>query len=156
MATLEPANKAFWLSRLCESNYAKLAGLVPHLSGIEKAAIAEVPGKPSLHMNVKERCPYTLTLELTHSFTDEGEFCLEPGLQLRVYLDARSVEVLSDTDRPSVTLAVDHFGDPRKVLDYKWNLNYFLSRWLDHCQSSNYRFIFADTAEPLVSSAMAL
>ncbi|NTV79110.1 MAG: DUF1249 domain-containing protein, partial [Clostridiales bacterium] len=26
------------------------------------------------------------------------------------------------------------------IMDYKWRLNYFLSKWLDHCLQADYQF----------------
>ena len=149
MSFLNASNKSYWLSRLCEANYAKILALIPDLPRIERSVTATVVGKPSLHIRVLERCPYTLTLELTHSFSEGFESLFEPAVHLRVYLDARAVEVLSDHDRPSIAFALERYPQPRQVLDYKWTLNYFLSRWLDHCAQSRYRFVSPDESSQL-------
>lgn len=150
MSLLEPSNKAYWLARLCESNYDKIRGLIPCFKQIGDTATAIVEGKPALHIRVLERGPYTLTLELTHSFSEGFELLFEPALRLRVYLDARAVEVLSDNDRPCLVRAMEANPKPRQVLDYKWQLNYFLSRWLDHCAESRFCFASSDQTDSIM------
>lgn len=139
MSRFLPRNRSYWLAKLCEANYERLTLLVPDLEDIRSAVKASVQGKPALHIRLLERSPYTLTLELTHAFNRAmGELC-EPAVRVRVYLDVRSVEVLSDHCRPEVRDALRDEATPQTVLDYKWSLNYFLSRWLDHCVKARYR-----------------
>ncbi len=136
MSIFQPAEKSFWLQKVCESNYEKLANLIPDLARIDEAAVARVNGKPSLHLRLLERSPYTLVLELTHDFARLDE----PAVKIRVSLDAKTAEALSDHCRPFVLDAVKDRSSAKSVLDYKWSLNYFLARWLDHCLQSDYRF----------------
>ena len=132
-----PIEKSLWLQKVCESNYRKLRHLIPDLTGLGSAASAHVPGKPPLFLRLLDRSPHTLTLELTHGF---GKV-LEPAVKIRVCLDAKTAEVLSDSSRPSVFEVLGgQKAFTHSVLDYKWTLNYFLMRWLDHCLSSQYRF----------------
>jgi uncharacterized protein YqiB (DUF1249 family) len=140
MSVLNPVNKSYCLAKLCEANYAKLVALIPGLAYIPETATASADGKPSLHLKLIERSPYTLTLELTHCFTWEFGALLEPAVRIRIYLDARAAEVLSDHARPCVLAALKDERSADKVLDYKWSLNYFLSQWLDHCLQSRYHF----------------
>ncbi|MGZ8216022.1 DUF1249 domain-containing protein [Methylomagnum sp.] len=140
MSAFYPAEKAFWLHKVCEANYRKLADLIPDLSQMGDAATALADGKPALHVRLLERSPYTLTLELTHDFAGGYEALAEPAVKIRVCLDAKTAEALSDATRPSVLDALRHETSAGAVLDYKWTLNYFLARWLDHCLSSAYRF----------------
>ncbi|BBL76206.1 DUF1249 domain-containing protein [Methylomagnum ishizawai] len=140
MSAFHPLDKAFWLHRVCESNYQKLSDLIPGLAGIEASATALAGGKPALHLHVLERSRYTLLLELTHAFAPGQGMALEPKVRIRVCLDAKTAEALCDTHHPSVWEALEAAPSPRRVLDYKWGLNYFLARWLDHCLSSDYRF----------------
>lgn len=135
-----PQEKSYWLAQVCEANYRRLLSLIPDLAAVPKTAVARVEGKPSLHLAMLERSAYTLTLELTHSFAWEFEALSEPAVKIRVYLDACAAEVLSDRERPFVHDALGRRSDARGVMDYKWTLNYFLSRWLDHCIAANYRF----------------
>lgn len=140
MSVFYPAEKSFWLHKVCEANYRKLTDLVPDLTRIGATATAKAQNKPALHLRLLERSPYTLTLELTHDFARGYEPLAEPAVRIRVCLDSKTAEVLSDACRPFVLDALRDEASARAVLDYKWSLNYFLARWLDHCLSSDYRF----------------
>jgi len=138
MSLLDPHEKSYWLAKICEANFERLLRLAPDLASLPASTIAQAQGKPLLHLALLEQSPYTLTLELSHCFGVES--LLEPAVKIRVYLDARAVEVLSDHARPPVRAALRREPKARDVMDYKWTLNYFLSRWLDHCLASDYRF----------------
>ena len=140
MSIFNTVDKSLWLHRVCEANFERLAGLVPDLGQIGDAATAHARNQPVLHLRLLERSPYTLTLELTHDFSRDLAPRAEPGVRLRVCLDARTVEMVSDHYRPFVLDALRDEPTARDVLDYKWSLNYFLARWLDHCLASEYRF----------------
>jgi uncharacterized protein YqiB (DUF1249 family) len=140
MSVFYPAEKSFWLHKVCEANYRKLTHLVPDFNRIGDAATASAQDKPALHLRLLERSPYTLTLELTHDFAQGYEPRTEPAVRIRVCLDSQTAEVLCDACRPVVLDALRDDRTARAVLDYKWSLNYFLARWLDHCLSSEYRF----------------
>ena len=136
MSAFYPVEKSFWLHKVCEANFHKLTHLVPELSRLNSTAVARAQDKPALHLRLLERSPYTLTLELTHDF----EALAEPAVRIRVSLDAKTCEVLSDHCRPSALDALRDAATARAILDYKWTMNYFLARWLDHCLSNQYRF----------------
>jgi uncharacterized protein len=140
MTAFNPVEKSLCLHKVCEANYRKLASLVPGLLQISDIATAVVAGKPALHLRLIERSPFTLLLELTHDFADGHAALAEPAVMIRVCLDARTVEMLSDYTRPLVHQALSEPMIPSAVLDYKWSLNYFLSRWLDHCLVGHYQF----------------
>jgi uncharacterized protein YqiB (DUF1249 family) len=140
MSVFCPVEKSLWLQRVCEANYRKLADLVPDLEGLAHAASAGASGKPNLHLRLLDRSPYTLTVELTHDFPRDTAFAAEPAVRIRVCLDSKTAEALSDHCRPCVLDALRHDPSAGAVLDYKWSLNYFLARWLDHCLSNDYRF----------------
>lgn len=140
MSVLNPVNKSYWLASLCEWNYRKLNQLIPDLAIIPSAAALQAEGKPSLIVRLIERSPYTLTVELSHSFDWGFESLMEPAVRIRIYLDACAAEVLSDHERPFVLEALKEGPSLQSVMDYKWSLNYFLSQWLDHCLKSSYRF----------------
>ena len=142
------------LQHVCEANYERLLRLVPDLLRIPAKATARVPGKPDLHLTLLERSPFTLVLELTHDFAAGFAALAEPAVRIRVCLDACTVEMLSDHVRSRVHEALRDELLPEAVLDYKWSLNYFLMRWLDHCLASRYQFCpgVADLEKGLVSA----
>ncbi|MGR8935353.1 MAG: DUF1249 domain-containing protein [Gammaproteobacteria bacterium] len=147
MARIEPVNKSLCLEHLCASNFQKLLRLIPDLACLEQTAAGYAPGKPDLQLTILEKAPYTLTLQLSHSFPlQKCEPVFEPALKIRVYLDAQLVEVLRDHVRCDAANAIKNPGKSREIMDYKWTLNYFLQKWLDHCLQMHYRF-HADAAE---------
>jgi uncharacterized protein YqiB (DUF1249 family) len=147
MGRIEPLNKSLCLEYLCASNYQKLLRLIPDLTALEQAAAGYARGKPSLQLTILEKAPYTLTLQLSHCFTLQNPGPLfEPALKIRVYLDAQLAEVLRDHERCDTASAIKNPGKSREIMDYKWTLNYFLQKWLDHCLQMRYRF-HADAVE---------
>lgn len=140
MSSFTPVEKSFWLHRVCEANYHRLNRLVPGFEGMSTVvtAVPQAPGKPALKFRLLERSPFTLVLEVTHDFEGPFQMLEEPQVRLRVSLDAKTVEMLSDRERPDLIDALGKGPAPARVLDYKWTLNYFLSRWLDHCIEAEY------------------
>ena len=140
MPTINLIDKSFSLEQICETNYHKLIRLIPELSSIKQNAIGYASGKPALHIEIIEKAPYTLTLLLSYCFSMKPENLLEPAVKIRVYLDARLVEVLRDHVRPDVRRAFQDPGQIHDIMDYKWSLNYFLEKWLNHCLQTDYQF----------------
>lgn len=141
MSRLKPLNKFRCLQEVCESNYRKLLRLIPQLPCLKRRAVARLGGKPALYLELKDRAPYTVTLELSYCLKHGPQPVFEPALKFKVYLDVRMVEVLSDCER-----APGYLGTPAssEVLERKWLLNYFLDKWLDHCLYHGYRFAAVD------------
>ncbi|CAG7856166.1 hypothetical protein MCAMS1_00558 [biofilm metagenome] len=140
MSLLNPINKSYCLEQVCASNYEKLFRLIPDLCGVKVQATGVAPNHTALYLQVIEQTPYTMTVELSHSFLDEPDELLEPAVRIRVYLDAQLAEVLSDHARPHVGHVYKDFSLCREIMNYKWRLNYFLQKWLDHCLAKNYQF----------------
>jgi len=149
MSSIQPVNKAMYLEQLCENNYQKLLRLIPDLSCLEDIAIGYSQGKPSLHVRILEKSTYTVTLTLSHCFQKNNRQLLEPAVKIRVYLDAGLVEVLRDHVRTPVFRVYRNPGQSREIMGYKWSLNYFLSKWLDHCLQTDYAF--SSDALPVVA-----
>ncbi len=140
MGQLTPVNTAFCLEQLCESNYRKLFRLIPDLRSFADAAVGYTDQQPALYLDVLERNPYTLTISLSHCFGRTLNELLEPAVKIRVYLDAQVAEVIRDHARPDVSTVIKDPGSSLEIRDYKWRLNYFLEKWLDHCLKTDYRF----------------
>lgn len=140
MNLLNPINKSYCLEQVCASNYEKLFRLIPGLCGVKSQAVGTAPNNTTLYLRVIEQTPFTMTVELSHSFLDEPDKLLEPAVRIRVYLDAQLAEVLSDHARPHVERVYKDFSLCREIMHYKWRLNYFLQKWLDHCLAKNYQF----------------
>lgn len=107
----------------------------------KETAIGLAPHHTTLYLEIIERTPYTMTVELSHCFINKNrdEF-LAPAVKIRVYLDAQLAEVLSDHARAGVAQVFKDPGLSREIMNYKWRLNYFLQKWLDHCLKNDYLF----------------
>ena len=136
MSFVNPINKSICLEQVCESNYQKLFKLIPDLLAFQETAIGLASSHTTLYLEIIERTPYTLTLELSHCFNKN----LAPAVRIRVYLDAQLAEVLSDHARAGVAQVFRDPGLSREIMNYKWRLNYFLQKWLDHCLKKGYLF----------------
>jgi uncharacterized protein YqiB (DUF1249 family) len=86
-------------------------------------------------------------VELSHCFNRDSNEFLAPAVKIRVYLDAQLAEVLSDHARASVAQVFKNPGLSSEIMNYKWRLNYFLQKWLDHCL--NKKYLFSSNAEAL-------
>jgi uncharacterized protein YqiB (DUF1249 family) len=146
MNFVNPVNKSICLEQVCESNYQKLFKLIPDLMAFQETAIGLAPHHTTLHLEIIERTPYTMTVELSHCFNRDREKFLAPAVKIRVYLDAQLAEVLSDHARAGVTQVFKDPGLSLEIMNYKWRLNYFLQKWLDHCLKKDYLFS-ADAAK---------
>ncbi|WP_411727675.1 DUF1249 domain-containing protein [Methyloglobulus sp.] len=140
MSFLNPINKSLCLEQVCASNYQKIFRLIPDLCAVKDNAIGLAANNTTLHLQIIEQATYTLTIELSHCFSKKPDELLEPAVRIRIYLDAQLAEVLSDHARPSVTHVFKDFGLCREIMNYKWRLNFFLQKWLDHCLTKGYQF----------------
>jgi uncharacterized protein YqiB (DUF1249 family) len=147
MNSIYPRNRSFLLQTLCESNFRKLIQLVPDLRDIDQLTTGRAEDKPNLYLIPVEIGPYTTTLELSHRFDQTVEPLFEPAVKMRVYFDARSVEVLRDNERPMVKQALNKSASAKEIMNYKWELNYFLEKWLNHCLKDHYIFKNTENAE---------
>ncbi|WP_428354232.1 DUF1249 domain-containing protein [Methyloprofundus sp.] len=142
MAKVSPLNKSFCLQNICESNFNKLFSLIPNLRGIDESAQGYADDKPRLHLQILEQSPYTKTIQLSYYFENSAaEVVLEPAVKIRIYFDVCTAEVLRDYKRVEVTKAIADIGLSSDIMDYKWRLNYFLVKWLDHCLKADYSFV---------------
>ncbi|MCK5871162.1 hypothetical protein BMR08_06325 [Methylococcaceae bacterium CS2] len=76
----------------------------------------------------------------------ETSVLLEPAVKIRMYFDVCIAEVLRDYKRVEVATAIEDIGLSKEIMDYKWRLNYFLDKWLDHCLKTDYIFVSDEIA----------
>lgn len=151
MSFVNPVNKSLCLEQVCESNYQKIFKLIPDLLAFKERAIGLAPNNTTLHLEVIEHTPYTMTVELSYCFNKNLDEFLEPAVKIRIYLDAQLAEVLNDHARASVSQVFKDPGLSCEIMNYKWRLNYFLQKWLDHCLKKDYQF----NTESLLREALA-
>ena len=140
MSFVNPINKSYCLEIICESNYQKLLRLVPDLLSFKESATGIAHHQSNLYLKVLALSPYTMTIELSHCFNTPSDRFVEPALHIRLYLDAQIAEVLNDHNRPQVTQVYKNPSLSTEIMNYKWRLNYFLQKWLDHCLKKQYQF----------------
>ena len=127
------ANSFSGLMDLYEHNYMRLRKIVPDLS-IADQMLSSVPGHADLYLSVKERCKFTTMLSMTYRFEKTGRIFFEPDLHLKVYHDARLVEVQHLLKRNYGLL------ENNNLVRHKWKMNRFLFRWLGFCLYQGHYF----------------
>lgn len=126
------------LMTLYESNYIRLGWLVPDTRQLADHAVSRVAGDCPLELSIVERARYTTTLTLSYLFDDDGHTVRDPGLELRVYHDARLAEATS-VGRVQAGLQRVQATLPRS-LDRRWSGNVLLNKWLEYCAERGHRF----------------
>lgn len=137
----EPARSLGALIALYESNYVRLMRLVPELYAMEGTTVSRVANALDLYLTVTERSKYTTSLALTYRFQDDDGVFAEPNARIRVYHDARAVEVLSQIRRRRVHAVRRCRRRHLPELERKWELNRFLYKWLGFCQRQGHIFL---------------
>jgi uncharacterized protein YqiB (DUF1249 family) len=120
------------LMALYESNYLRLLRLLPELERLDGCFRSRVAGDCDLHLEVLERCRYTVTLSLTyHLETDEG-LMADPDITVRAYLDGRLAEAMKVGDRQRHMALRKFIEEHRRELDLRWRRNIVLNKWLEY------------------------
>jgi len=125
------------LLALCEENYRYLHSLVPQLRRLQGAHCSSRPDHQDLHLTILEQTPYTTLLRLTYRFSAAGDALSDPDVLLRVYHDARQVEV---EDLRQQNLPTHRLYEAPGLLN-KWRLNLFVSKWLAFCLGQGHLFV---------------
>jgi len=120
------------LMAMYESNYLRLRQLIPEIERLDGCFRSRVAGDCELHVEILERCRYTVTLSLTYYFeSDEGRVA-DPDMTVRAYLDGQLAEAMSLSGSHCHTelrrLARLHRGE----LDARWQRNVVLNKWLEY------------------------
>jgi uncharacterized protein len=137
------------LMSLYESNYLRLLRLAGDPARLSGALVSRVSGDCELQLAVIEHMRYTSTLALTYLLPPPGEAnSLQrlPDLKLRVYHDARLLEVealqpqhnLRSSGATGGHLTVRPSGE--RELHQRWMRNMMLNKWLEYCADRGHRF----------------
>jgi uncharacterized protein YqiB (DUF1249 family) len=117
---------------LYESNYLRLLNLIPDLDLIDGCYRSTVAGDCCLHVEILQRCRYTITLSLTYQFeTDDGSIA-DPDMRVRAYLDGHLAEVQSLRGDLRHTELRRLVCAHQKELDSRWQRNVVLNKWLEY------------------------
>jgi len=122
--------------------------LAPQLRDLSAGQyVSHVSGAMTLELRELRHSRYTSTFKLTYRFlrSDTTRKRFEPNLDIRLYHDARTCEVMSG-------LLPEERTTRRRVrdLDEGRRLNRFLNRWLSYCLRQGHR-IDGDVHCPRIS-----
>jgi uncharacterized protein len=128
------------LLTLYESNFIKLRGLLPGLESLRgdyrSASARDLP----LHLAVVPGSRYTLDATLTYHFDGTAGPIADPDLRLRVYFDARMVEVVGWSGAPRHRELRRLGRAAAREIDVRWARNAMLAKWLDYLRDHAHAF----------------
>jgi uncharacterized protein YqiB (DUF1249 family) len=124
------------LMALCEDNYRLLMRMAPDLADMQGRYASCLGDHTDLYLEVLEQARYTTLIHLTYYFHHEQGQTPDPDVTLRVYHDARQVEVLDLRQR---VLPMQRLYDAPALLN-KWKANLFVSKWLSFCNFQGHYF----------------
>lgn len=126
------------LMALYESNYLRLLRLIPEISRLDGCFRSRVAGDCDLHVDVLERCRYTVTLSLTYHFETDDGLLLDPDMTVRVYLDGRLAEAMAVGQKQRHQALKQLVREHRRELDLRWLRNCILNKWLEYLSHSGH------------------
>ncbi|AND68276.1 hypothetical protein ATSB10_08220 [Dyella thiooxydans] len=121
-----------FLMGLYAENYHRLARLFAPQELSPGRYVSSIDDGLDVHLQVLERHPYTLELELTYDLVDEQTGLRTPSAQLRVYTDAHVAEALHCHPGRHLWQVLGPFPPARTVLQHRLRMNGFLTRWLEY------------------------
>ena len=120
------------LMALYESNFLRLLRLIPEIDRVDGCFRSRVAGDCDLHMEIIERCRYTVTLSLTYHLPTDDGLLIDPDMMVRVYLDGQQAEVLSIGKQQRHQALRRLVFEHRTELDRRWRCNIVLNKWLEY------------------------
>lgn len=127
------------LMTLYESNYIRLGWLVPDPARLPERAVSTVPGDCPLELVVVDRARFTTTATLSYLFEEQGRTSRDPGLQIRIYHDARLAEATGIAPPGPAALEKMRARLPCSA-DRRWSGNMLLNKWLEYCADRGHGF----------------
>jgi len=120
------------LMAMYESNYLRLLHLIPELERIDGCYRSKVAGDCELHVEILERCRYTVTLSLTYYFEGETGPVADPDMTVRAYLDGSLAEAMNLSGNHRHTELRRFAKAQWAELDARWQRNVVLNKWLEY------------------------
>lgn len=122
-----------------EENYRLMQRLVPEFDqGGDRIVLSGEEGS-ELELLIMERCRYTTMVALSIPFRIDGEWLPDLSMQLRVYHDARVVEVASYQGCHRIPARYQVAQQGRHHKDDKRQINFLLHDLLLYCLRLGYR-----------------
>jgi len=120
------------LMALYESNYLRLRRLIPEVDRLDGCFRSRVAGDCDLHVEILERCRYTVTLSLTYHFETDDGLLTDPDMTVRAYLDGKLAEVMAVGNMQRHARLRKLVNEHCRELDRRWRRNIVLNKWLDY------------------------
>jgi len=137
------------LCHLYDENYQLMLRLMPALRNTKRygewLAVEATYGSfaadtPALYCRLIECSPYTTTLSLTHQFPAHDDWQADPDLTVRVYHDATQAETLNCGRNVHCEILRQFRGNPKSILERRWQVNMLLNKWLHYLLGQGHRF----------------
>lgn len=120
------------LMALYESNYLRLLQVVPELDRLDGCFRSRVVSECDLHVEILERCRYTVTLSLTYFFENESGRIADPDIVVRAYLDGKLAETMSLSGKYRHAELRRLTKAHGQELSSRWQRNMVLNKWLEY------------------------
>jgi uncharacterized protein YqiB (DUF1249 family) len=118
-----------------EDNYRLISRLVPAVGRTHVPTTFILSAYPRISLSILECARYTSLATLTHSFgVCDGRLLKDMEMRLRIYHDARLLEVLSYQGRGRFAPAYDYPNEDMLSPFEKRQVNVFLGEWLRACR----------------------
>ena len=119
----------------CEANFHRLIKLLPRLE-TEDEFVFEIGAGPvsgTVEFKVKERAPYTTTLQISQQ-EESNSWAKAPSLTVCLYNDVKLAEVIACENHKRLRARYDYPNPDMHQSNEKAQLNQFLREWLTLCQ----------------------
>lgn len=120
--------------RVFEMNYLRLTQLIPELDEAEEGLLYSFRNqKGIINIHLRERGPYTATLDVTHQTPGLQKHIPDMQLAVKVYHDAQMAEVVCYQNQDGFQAKNDYPNSRMHHKREKAELNRFLTEWLEYC-----------------------
>jgi len=130
--TIIRPNSFVGLMSLYESNYLRIRRLIPEIERLDGCFRSSVAGQCDLHVEIAERCRYTVTFSLTYIFPSEAGDLARPDMIVRAYLDGELAEAMSVAAEPRHEHWRKLISAEERELSARWKRNIMLNKWLEY------------------------
>ena len=139
-----------WLMGLYGENHAKLAGLFD-VRALARGHYVSMAGDGlELHIEVMEQHRYTTELRLSYAMLDPVTGEPDPSAFVRVYHDARQLEVTHCYVGRRWQDVIGMNPPPDAVFGYRFRINTFIGKWLDYLSTQGHGMATVQELRPAV------
>ena len=128
------------LMALYESNYIQLERLIGDIHLPEPHYASSPQDDRALYLSVEGSTRYTRVLRMTYYFDEPEGLIADPDMSVRVYLDARMVEVIGWSQLHRHNVLRNLHSQVARDMNRCWTRNTVLSKWLTFLIDKNHQF----------------